>query len=356
MSSIAPAARTPARRPVKELDAGEKLDQVFLVARRDLRTTSNGALYIHLVLADRTGQLLGRIWQATETQYQQIPDGGFLRFRGRTESYKGALQFIVDGFQPADAKSFDIGEFIPRTEYDIDTMWNKVLAILRTIEDRHLLLLIKRFVEDPAIIPKFKQSPAAVALHHAFVGGLLEHTLSLLELATRIFGEKDASTSHYPKLSRDLILAGIFLHDIGKSWELGFDTAFKYTDGGQLIGHIVQAAVWIDRKCAEVEEETGQPFPEELQSALTHIVLAHHGTYEFGSPKLPATPEAIAVHHLDNLDAKVNQFVRAIEMDGNDAGNWTDYVPSLQTRIFKRKGTAADIAVRNAKGDSRPAP
>jgi len=335
-----------ARRPVRELTAGEKLDQVFLVARKDLRTTASGALYIHLVLADRSGQLLGRVWQASETQYAQIPDGGFLRFRGRTESYKGALQFIVDGMQPVDEKALDLGDFIPRTEHDVEEMWGRLLEILRTVQDRSLLLLIKKFVEDKSIVDRFKQSPAAVALHHAFVGGLLEHTLSLLDLATRIFGKKEASDSLYPKLSRDLILTGIFLHDIGKSWELGFDTSFKYTDGGQLIGHIVQAAVWIDRKCAEVEEETGQPFPEALQNALTHIVLAHHGTYEFGSPKLPATPEAIAVHHLDNLDAKINQFVRAIESDGDDASNWTDYVPSLQTRIYKRKGTASDAGTK----------
>jgi 3'-5' exoribonuclease len=336
MTAAAPARHADPRRCIKELTPGEKLDQVFLIARKDLRTTANGALYIHLVLADRTGQLLGRVWQASETQYGQIPDGGFLRLRGRTESYKGQLQFIVDGMQPVDASAVNVADFVPRTEHDVEEMWQRVLAVLRTVQNRHLLLLIKKFVEDASIVSKFKQSPAAMNLHHAFVGGLLEHTLSLLEVAALIFGRKDDSTSHYPKVSRDLVLTGLFLHDIGKAWELGFDTAFKYTDGGQLIGHIVQGAVWIDRKCGEVEEETGEPFPEELQQALTHIVLAHHGSYEFGSPKLPAMPEAVAVHHLDNLDAKLQQFVHAIESDADASSHWTDYVPSIQTRIFKR--------------------
>ncbi len=331
-----------ARRPVKDMTPGESLDQVFVVHRKDLRTTSNGSHYIHLVLADRTGQVLGRIWQATETQYRQIPDGGFIRVRGRTESYKGQLQFIVDGMQPVDPAKVDVSDFVPHTEHDVDDMWQRVLAILRTVQDRHLLLLIKKLIEDADVVARLKRSPAAIALHHAYVGGLLEHTLSLLDLAVLIFGKKDDSSSHYPKVNRDLILTGIFLHDIGKAWELECDTAFRYSDAGQLVGHIVQGAVLIDRKCGEVEEETGKPFPATLQHALTHIVLAHHGTHEFGSPRLPATPEAIAVHHLDNLDAKVHQFVAAIEKNTDPASNWSEYVPSLQTRVFKRKGTAAE--------------
>lgn len=330
-------AAPPARRPVKDLVAGDKLDgQVFLVSRKDLRTTTNGGMYIHLVLSDRSGQILGRVWQATEPQYEQIPDGGFLKLRGRVESYKGNLQFIVDGMQAVDPAKIDLSDFVPRSQHDIEEMWNKTVAILRTVRHPHLLALLKRFLVDEAMVARIKRSPAAVNLHHAFVGGLLEHTLSLLQLATRIFGEKDDSDSHYPKLSRDLLLVGIFLHDIAKSWELDCDTAFKYTDGGQLIGHIVQGAVWIDRKCAEVEEETGKPFPEDVQNALTHMVLAHHGSYEFGSPKLPALPEAVALHHLDNLDAKIQQFTQVIDASPDDGTSWTEYVNSLQTRLYKR--------------------
>ncbi|RIK68544.1 MAG: CMP-binding protein [Planctomycetota bacterium] len=326
-----------ARRFIDALQPGEQIaDQVFLIHKKDLRTTTNGGLYIHLVLADRTGQLLGRVWSATQQQYDSIPEGGFLRIRGRTESYKGALQFIVDGMRPAAPGEYDLGDFIPRTPYDVDEMWERVLAILRTIKNPHLLALIKAFVKDEGIVASFKKAPAAVANHHAYVGGLLEHTLSLLDLATRIFGKSDEKESHYPFVSRDLILAGIFLHDIGKTVELTYDTNFTYTSGGQLVGHIAQAAVWIDRKAAEVEEDTGKPFPEDIQQVLTHIILSHHGQYEFGSPKLPACPEAIAIHYLDNIDAKLNMAATAIREARNSESDWTEWVKALETRIYKK--------------------
>lgn len=325
------------RRFIGELKPGEQIeDQVFLIHRKDLRTTSNGSLYIHLVLADRTGQLLGRIWNATQPQYEGIPEGGFLRVRGRTESYKGALQFIIDGIRPAERGQFDLGDFIPKTKHDVEDMWQRVLAILRTVKNPMLLALIKQFVSDEPLVVGFKKAPAAVANHHAYLGGLLEHTLSVLELATRVFGAKDEGDSHYPAVSRDLVLTGIFLHDIGKSAELTYDTNFTYTSPGQLVGHITQAAIWIDRKAAEASEEMGKPFPAELQDVLTHIVLSHHGTYEFGSPRLPACPEAIVVHYLDNIDAKLNMALGAIEEARNPESDWTEWVRPLETRIYKK--------------------
>jgi 3'-5' exoribonuclease len=166
-------------------------------------------------------------------------------------------------------------------------------------------------------------------MHHAYIGGLLEHTLSLLELALIV-------VPRYPRLSGDLVLAGLFLHDIGKTAELGFDTNFKYTDQGQLVGHVVQAAIWIDQKADLAAKEMGRPFPDDIKWSLQHIVLSHHGTYEFGSPRLPATPEAIAIHHLDNLDAKLNMFFREIDNDSDPAGSWTQYQRSLETKIYKK--------------------
>jgi 3'-5' exoribonuclease len=315
---------------------GEQIaDQVFLIHKKDLRTTTNGSLYIHLVLADRTGQLLGRIWSATQQQYDLIPEGGFLRVRGRTESYKGSLQFIVDGMRPVEMGEIDVADFLPRTKYDVEKMWDETLGVLRTVKDPMLLALIKQFVQDKGIVAGYKKAPAAIANHHAYIGGLLEHTLNLMRLATRIFGEKDESATLYPGVSRDLILTGIFLHDIGKITELTYDTNFAYTTGGQLVGHIAQAAIWIDRKAAEVEEETGKPFPSDLQSVLTHIVLAHHGKHEFGSPKLPACAEAMVIHYLDNIDAKVNMALGAIEADKTPESDWTEWVRPLETRIYK---------------------
>ncbi len=337
MPSVAKAGRSGGHRFIEQLQPGEQINgDIFLIKQKDLRTTTNGGLYIHAVLADRSGQLLARIWNATQEQYDSIPEGGFLKVRGRTESYKGNLQFIVDGLRPAEEGSFDLADFIPSTERDIEEMWGSVLAILRTIKNPHLLALIKEFVGDADIVAKFKRAPAAVQYHHAYIGGLLEHTLNVLELATRIFGRKDDSESLYPEVSRDLVLVGVFLHDIGKTAELKYETSFSYSSAGQLVGHITQAAIWIDRKIAEVEQKSGKVFPDDIQNVLTHIVLAHHGTHEFGSPRIPACAEAFAVHHLDNIDAKIQMSLQGIR-DAKDAdSDWTEYLRAIETRIYKK--------------------
>lgn len=325
-----PTAQPKPRRFVKELAAGDTLeDQVFLIASKDLRTTNNGSLYIHCVLQDRTGQLLGRLWQATKPIFEQMPEGGFMRFKGRVEDYKGAPQFIIDAMRPAEPDCVDIGEFLPRTREDQAAMFERVKVILRQVRNPHLLALLKQFICDTELMARFCKAPAAVQMHHAFVGGLLEHTRNVLELAQLVI-------PRYPEVSLDLVLAGIFLHDLGKTAELTYDTCFQYTSQGQLIGHIVQAVIWIEEKAKAAAAETGQPFPAEIKTALEHLILAHHGQYEFGSPKLPAMPEAIAIHHLDNLDAKLEMFTSKIRNDPDEAGEWTDYVRGLDTRIYKK--------------------
>lgn len=314
---------------INELEPGRQLaDQVFMIASKDLRTTNNGSLYIHVVLADKTGQLLSRMWQATEEQYKMMPEGGFMRFRGRTESYKGNLQFIIDGMNAIEPSEVQVADFLPTTDGDIDEMWERVKEILRTIQDRDLLEVIKLFVQDEQLVARFKRAPAAMTMHHAYVGGLLEHTLSLLELAQVII-------PRFPRLSLDLVLAGLFLHDIGKTEELEFDTNFKYSDQGQLLGHICHCVIWIEEKVKKVEQDTGKVFPRDKKWALQHVVLSHHGEYEFGSPKLPAMPEAIAVHYIDNLDAKIHQCLAAIDKSKDEDSNWTEYVRALERKIYK---------------------
>jgi 3'-5' exoribonuclease len=302
---------------------------VFLINSKDLRTTNTGSLYIHCVLRDKTGQLLTRIWQATEAMYEQMPEGGFLRFKGRTENYKGSLQFIVDAMRPVDPKSVDLAEFMPQTEEDVGAMFSRVKEILRKIKNPHLLSLVREFVTDKPLMDQFCKAPAAAQLHHACLGGLLEHTRNVLELALLVI-------PRYPDVSLDLVLAGVFLHDLGKTAELTYETSFQYSDEGQLVGHIAQAVVWVDQKAKAVESETNKPFPADIKNALQHLILSHHGQYEFGSPKLPAMPEAIAIHHLDNLDAKLNMYIEKIKADPDPASNWTEYVRALETKIYKK--------------------
>ena len=193
----------------------------------------------------------------------------------------------------------------------------------------------------PYTVPWRLAAPAAVSMHHAYVGGLLEHTLNLLELAQVVI-------PRYPDLSLDLVLAGLFLHDLGKTEELKYDTNFQYTDEGQLLGHIVQCVIWIEDKVRQVEQLTGRSFPQEKKWVLEHIVLSHHGEYEFGSPKLPATPEAIAVHYIDNLDAKIYQSLTAIRNAKDEESCWTEYVRALQRKIYK--GRPADEKREKGKG------
>lgn len=330
MSSTPNSTGRKSRRYVKELLAGDFIeDQIFLVNSKDLRTTSNGSLYIHCVLCDKTGQLLGRVWQATDTMFEAIPEGGFMRFKGRVENYKGSLQFIVDAMRPCEPGGIDLAEFMPQTPESIPEMWDRVKEILRHIRNKHVLGLVKQFVLDEALMQKFRKAPAAIQMHHAYIGGLLEHTRNLLELALAV-------VPRYPQVSLDLVLAGVFLHDLGKTVELIYETNFQYTTQGQLIGHLVQVTLWIEDKVRIIEAETGEPFPAEIKHALQHIVLSHHGAYEFGSPKLPMMPEAVALHYLDNLDAKLHMYLDRIAADPDPVSEWTEYVRGIDTKIYKR--------------------
>jgi 3'-5' exoribonuclease len=316
-------------RYIADLRPGQRIeDDVFLVRSKDLRTTTQGGLYIHAVLQDRTGQLPSRLWQATEPMFSAIPEGGFVRFKGRTENYKGSLQFIIEGMRPAEPGSYEMSDYVAASGRDAAQMWSRFREILEQIEHPDLSPLIKAFLADEALMERFRRAPAASAKHHAYLGGLLEHTLTLLEIALRVI-------PLYPKLSLDLVLVGLFLHDIAKCTEFSFETSFSYTDQGQLVGHLVQGAIWIEQKAEVVARQTGKPFPETLKAVLQHIVVSHHGQYEFGSPKLPAVPEAVAVHYLDNLDAKINMFLNEIEQDKDPGSHWTNYNTALATKVFK---------------------
>ncbi len=330
------ATKSPAGTRIADLQAGERVDdQVFRVAQKDLRTTTNGSLYIHAVLADGSGQMVARMWQASQEIYDSMPEGGLLHFRGRVESYKGNRQFIIDGVRQVEAGTFDPAEFLPAGKHDVDALWNQVKELLRGIRNRDVLALVGKFVSDAEFVRSLKRAPAAVQMHHAYLGGLLEHTRNLLRLAQVV-------CPLYPQVSSDLLLAGIFLHDIGKVRELAFDTNIEYTTEGQLVGHIVQGVLWMHDHCRALERETGRPFPHELETALKHLILAHHGKYEFGSPRLPATAEAIMLHYLDNLDAKLAMVFEAIAGDTDAASEWTGYIRALESRIYKPGVTAAN--------------
>ncbi|MFP4054837.1 MAG: 3'-5' exoribonuclease YhaM family protein [Phycisphaerae bacterium] len=313
---------------VENLVANMPIDGIFLVAQKDLRTTKSGDYYISCMLQDRTGKLSGRLWQATESIFQSIPLEGFLHVKGRTEDYRGQLQLVIDACRPIPPEKVDLAEFLPTTGRDVEQMWSELVEILRSIRNKHLRLLIKKFLEDRELVAAYKRSPAAMAMHHPFIGGLLEHTWGIARAAQAIL-------PLYPKINADLVLAGIFLHDIGKTAELSSGTAVNYTQRGMLVGHITMAAIWIHDKVRAVEEESGEPFPQTTLDLLQHLVLSHHGVHEYGSPKLPAIPEAFVLHYLDNLDAKVWMTLNAIATDPDGESDFTAYQRPLDTRLFK---------------------
>mgnify|MGYP000396418777 CR=1 FL=1 len=320
---------TPEHRPIAELQAGERLeDQVYRVAQKDLRTTTNGSLYIHAVLADASGQMLARMWNASQALYDSIPEGGLLCFRGRVENYKGTRQFIIDGLRAVEPGRADPADFLPTTPLNPAALWEEIKVLLRTVANRDLRALLGRFINDAEFAARFQRAPAAVQMHHAYIGGLAEHTRNVLRLA-------EAICPLYPQVSRDLVLAALFLHDAGKVQELRYETNFEYTNEGQLVGHIVQCVLWIHDHCRALERETGRPFPAAIETALKHLILAHHGKHEFGSPRLPAMPEAFIVHYLDNLDAKVAMCFEAIAADTDAASDWTGYIKALESKVFK---------------------
>ncbi len=319
------------RRFVQQLADGENLDEVFLVANKQLRANRNGVFFIQLDLRDRTGTISARFWNANETQFRTFEDGDLLRVKGKVQLFQGSLQVIMTGFDRVQANSVSLVDFMPRTEHDVSKLFERLRTILLRMDNLHLRALVECFLMDEEFVNAFCKVPAGIRNHHAFLGGLLEHVTTMLDAADRLL-------PLYPELDRNLVLMGVFLHDVGKVRELCFDRAFAYTDEGQLIGHITIGVEMLEAKAARVTELTGEPFPRELLLRLKHLILSHHGAYEFGSPRLPMTPEAIALTCLDNFDSKVHNFTREIQDDRNGTSAWTPYNPSTQRRLFKGGG------------------
>lgn len=320
------------RRYIADLRPGDSIeDEVFVVSKKELRQSQSGSKFISLVVSDKSAKISAKIWQATDSMYKTIPQAGYLRLKARIDEYRGEPQMIIEGIRPVDPTSVNLADLLPCTSKDVEAMWKRTLEILRKIKNKDLLILLKQFITDPEFVAAYKRAPAAVTFHHAYIGGLMEHTLSLLETAAAIL-------PLYPQVNADLVLAGLFLHDIGKIKELSANAVFEYTDEGQLVGHIVQATIWIEQKAAEAEKECGGRFPTDLKCVLQHIVLAHHGEYEFGSPKLPAMAEAAMVHYIDVMDAKVQAFCAAVDGCHDDESRWTDWVRSLNTRVYRFDG------------------
>jgi len=313
---------------INEIGPGEAIDDIYMIKEPILRSTTKGDLYIAMYLCDRSGQLNGRMWQASEAIYNSLPKPGFVHIQGRSELYQNSLQIIVNNISIVDAKQVRREDFLARTNKDTKQMFEQVKQILAKIKNPQLKALVDEFLADTELMKKFCNAPGGVKLHHDYLGGLLEHTHRMLQVAVAIL-------PLYPLVQQDLVLAGIFLHDIGKTEELSYDTTLSYTDSGQLIGHITQSLLMVHQK-AEMLKAKAIPIDKTILDTLGHIILSHHGQYEFGSPKLPATPEAFMVYYIDDLDAKVSQVTTAIDSEPGDS-NWTSWKKTLETKLYRKR-------------------
>ena len=329
------------RRYVNQLANGESVDELFLVADKQLRANRQGNLYLHLELRDKTGAVGARLWNATEALARTFEPGDYLHARGKVQVYQGALQLILSHIDVADPTRADPEEFLPQASQNVAKLTVRLRELLLSLREPHLRALAECFLIDDEFLRKFTSAPAGVKNHHAYHAGLLEHVVTLMTVADRII-------DLYPDVDRDLLLAGIFLHDVGKVNELSYDRAFAYSDEGQLIGHLVMGVEMLRDKAERTADLTGEPFPPELLLRLKHMIVSHHGALEFGSPKVPMTPEAVALHFLDNLDAKIHAVTREIRDDPGRESNWTPFNQNLGRRLFK----GAAPAPREADGDA----
>jgi 3'-5' exoribonuclease len=308
------------------LDENQPVESHYLVLSKQQRTTRTAKPYLSLILGDNSGQIEARIWDPSDTRIAvDFAKGDVVKIRGAASKFEGVLQLKIERLRKLAAIEFDRADLLPATTYDINTLWQQLEAAVASFTDSDLQRLITAILADPAIREAFREAPAAKQLHHAFLGGLLEHVVSLINLGDRV-------VPHYPMLMRDLVLTGVILHDIGKIHELAWETGFEYTLEGTLLGHIQIGAAMIEKTI-----DTLPNFPPRLKTLVLHMILSHHGKLEFGSPKLPMIPEALMLNFLDDMDAKMqtlaSEFQKAARQ-GKSPSEMTDRIWALDQRTM----------------------
>jgi 3'-5' exoribonuclease len=335
---------------VKDVKEGEAVKSVFLVARKATPTAKSGKTYLSVTLQDKTGELEARSFERVEELAAAFEEKAYVAVEGQIGTFQGKPQLRIEQASVADPAGLDAAEFAwapppepkkpEKTGFGEaeETAWKELLAIVEALSDPHIKALVQAFVDDEDLVSRLRRAPAAKSIHHAYPGGLLEHTVSCLKLAHRL-------ADHYPQVDRDLLVAGAFFHDLGKVRELSFERQVEYTDEGRLVGHLVMTAQWIHDKARRVG------VPRDLEQHIVHLVLAHHGKLEFGSPKLPMTLEALLTHELDEIDSRVNSWLNLMGREGGTR-RWTDsnnvynqhiWRGTLPTAQVEKKGPPPEV-------------
>ncbi len=310
------------RQYVNDLKPGGSVDGVFVLSEKALGQKRNGTPYLNVMFADKTGRIKGVAWDDAEEIAARVSAGDFVQVQGLVSEYKGSLQIVIKSMSAKDRNEVDASDFIPASQRNPDRMFERLTALAGTIRSDPLRMLMEKFWADESFVNRFKAAPAAKRMHHAYLGGLLEHTLSLALLADRV-------AEHYSGIDRDLLLVGAMLHDIGKIREFAYDTRIDYSDEGRLVSHIVIGVQLLDKKITEIAD-----FPEKTAMLLRHLIVSHHGSREFGSPELPQTLEAVLLNYLDEIDSKIygiREFI-ATQDSGED---WTAYHRPLERFFYK---------------------
>jgi len=307
---------------VSNLRDGQTVTTHFLVCAKEVRTTREGKAYLRLELGDASGRVEARMWDGVDRTAASFERDDFVKVQARVENYRNKLQLAIEKIRRVEENEVDPEDFFAHTKENVEEMYAKLLGVVASVGNPWLRGLLESIVQDPEIVPRLKRAPAAKVMHHAFYGGLLEHVLSLCNLCRAVLG-------HYPEADADLLLSGAVLHDLGKLRELSYERSLGYTDEGQLLGHILIEYELVSKKMDAIEG-----FPHELKILVQHMLVSHHGQYEFGSPKLPMFREALLLHYLDDLDSKMAAIRIALDSDQGE-GNWTGFSGALERRLLR---------------------
>ena len=306
-----------------QIKDGQTVEDIFLVKDMSRAETRSGKPYLMMTLVDRTGEIACRLWENADAFIDMCEPGKLVQISGQAQAYRGELQVKIDNLLPVDRKDVAIGHFLQGSKRSIEKMALEITSLAKTVQDPFCRKLLLKFFMDSSFFVEFQQAAAAKSMHHAYLGGLLEHTLAVTQLANMI-------AEFYPELDRDLLVTGALLHDIGKTRELAFGAHLvDYTDKGRLVGHLVLGAEMVQAVINTIAD-----FPEDLAIRLKHLILSHHGRYEFGSPTLPMISEAFVLHFLDDLDAKLNFLGRLEEQAPEQGYQWTDFQRTLERFLY----------------------
>ena len=307
---------------VKDLTSEQSITAFFLVHEKEIRNTAAGKAYLRMELGDRSGTIEARMWDQFETLAKDVARDDFIKVQGRIEIYRNRPQLALQQFRVAKPEEIELSDFLAHTPYDVEVLYKELLEFAGGIKNPWLKKLVTEIIADAKIVPRLKRAPAAKVMHHAYIGGLLEHVVGLCGLAK-------LTAKHYPELNEDLLMTAAMLHDVGKLDELCYERAVTYTVEGQLLGHIVMEVETVSRAMDAISG-----FPRELKTVVQHMLISHHGQYEFGSPKLPMIREAMVFHYLDDMDSKM-AAVRAAMAGGSGEEEWSAYSAALGRRFLK---------------------